>query len=135
MTTVLGCSACILLRLAGNNGAFHIVGVGYIQGLDDGAGLLGPLPEGWALSFMFRDAGSLKRAYVNASTGRETMEDPRLGPLPPAWAMVACDGEEANPDTITYVNQESGEISIGDPRLSPEWLRRRGISVESFVII
>ncbi|EPE03851.1 HET domain-containing protein [Ophiostoma piceae UAMH 11346] len=135
ITTVLGCSTCILLRPVGNGSAFQIVGQGYVQGLDDGSGLVGSLPEGWTLSFKFRDSGSLKRYYVNASTGQETMDNPRLGPLPAVWSMVARDDEDANPDTITYLNQESGETLIGDPRLSPELLRQRGISVESFAII
>lgn len=135
MTSVLGCSSFIILRPVGTEGSFQIVGQGYLEGLVDGSGLLGPLPKGWSMDITFKDSGQLRRSYVNPGTGQDTMDDPRLEPLSPLWEVVGPVGTDADPDTITYVNQETGETCIGDPRLEPNSLRQHGIYVEDFKIV
>lgn len=93
LVVLLGCPAPLLLR-AGLSGLHRVVGPAHAHGLRDGEALLGPLPRGWRAR-MAREHGFFdRRHFFHAASGRETRDDPRLGPLPDGWEQVVVDFPE-----------------------------------------
>lgn len=127
----------MLLRRSINRG-FQVIGECYIHGMDDAAGLLGPLPVGYRVQLMKDASGYAQSSYLNY-TSKETettLDDPRLGPVPYPWERVDVDRPRgASALWACFRNQETEELIDSDPRLLPDALETMGITLESFQII
>jgi hypothetical protein len=70
--------------------------------------------------------------YIN-SKDESTLEDPRLGPLPPGWRIVYDDDTKL--DDFWFENEHTKKTEWGDPRLTKEALLARGVDMKEFVLI
>lgn len=121
---LLGAYAPIVLRQT-PLGSFQVVGECYVHGLADAFGLLGPIPYPWKTIIKGDSLGRPTSRFLNSETGEETLEDPRLGPLPPSWGRASYERRAGDPDIMQrFENDQTGEIVNHDPRLSPEMLQR-----------
>ncbi|KAK3690549.1 heterokaryon incompatibility protein-domain-containing protein, partial [Podospora appendiculata] len=133
---LLGCDYPMLLRQQ-PNGSFVVVGECYVYGLNDGAGLLGPLPRNWRVQIFRESSGLCLELYrfYDAHTGMLTDEDPRLGPLGD-WERI--DHTRTGDDPVIfqfYKHKVTGETINSDPRMTPEALRARGVDVRTFRLV
>ena len=97
----------------------------------NGEALLGPLPSDHTVSYMVDENGQEVEVFQQVDSGKHNFEDPRLGPLPDAWARVV---DHENLRGITYKSRETGEEQWNDPRLTVEKLRERGVKVQQIVL-
>lgn len=115
---ILGCDPLFLLRKTADN-RFLIVGEAYVHGLDDATAFLGPLPPGWRLQVGVDNYANLAYTFHDSTTGKSTVEDPRLGPLPGSWERMPAE------DSVRFRNRDTKEIYNGDPRFLPSFLQQR----------
>ena len=130
---VLGCQSPLVLR-ANKNGNHTVVGDCYLDGVMDGAGLLGQLPRKWQrVSRYDPDFNNSHDAFINRDTGIVQLEDPRLGPLPPGWRIA---DHEYKQILTRYTNDAAGICcSEFDPRMSAEALKARGIDLQEYRLV
>jgi hypothetical protein len=79
-------------------------------------------------------------AFLNIVTGEIQIEDPRLGPLPEGWKIQGHKEERlwnwfVREDDLEIEKQSEFERWGSDPRLAPEFLRKRGVSLEELMLI
>jgi hypothetical protein len=76
--------------------------------------------------------------FYNSDAETTTLEDPRLGPLPPCWERTeigrALDGDDPLHCDF-FRNTGTGEVINYDPRLEPDALRERGVKLERFELV
>ncbi|RSL74083.1 hypothetical protein CEP53_000444 [Fusarium sp. AF-6] len=75
---------------------FRLIGDGFVYGLSDAIGILGPFPKPWRAQGFSSPEIDLRCTYkfFNADTGEVTLEDPRLGPLPEEWERADLEIKE-----------------------------------------
>lgn len=135
MCTLLGSRAVMVLRQTSTQ-KYQVVGSCYIHGLQDGDGVLGPLPQHWILGFRYDSFGTAVPRFVNTSTNKETIEDPRLEPLPETWECLPPVRSPGDPHIYArYRNKETQEVMNSDPRMLPDALRARGVPLETFTLV
>ena len=122
ISVLLGCPMPLVLRpvatSASSQHQYKVVGECYVHGLQDGEAFLGPLPDDWQ-PIMLRDQG-VRRAFWEKGSGKLQYDDPRL--------------EDGEWDTTEreLVRFNGGSISL---KITPNFLRRRGINVQSLDLI
>lgn len=139
----LGCDAPMMLRTSEEgNGLFSVVGQCLVDGLEDACALLGPLPKDWRLQifpvFPDNSSSSARCRFHHVETGRTVEEDPRLPELDAdEWEIIEDVARTADdPFTIrTFRHIPTGDVVKSDPRMTPEALERRGVSLETFVLV
>ena len=127
---VLGCQSPLVLR-AKEFGIYTMVGECYLDGVMDGAGLLGMLPSNWQRVLQHDpDLDGYCDVFINRDTGIVQPEDPRLGPLPLGWRIADhCYKHVFN----WYTNEAAGIFNSNfDPRMSSEALKARGIDLQEY---
>ena len=130
---VLGCQSPLVLR-ANKFGNHSVVGECYLDGMMDGAGLIGMLPSNWQRVARYSpDPRGGYDAFLNRDTGIVQVEDPRLGPLPPGWRIA----NHSYKHVLNYYTNEAAGIfrSQFDPRMSPEALKARGIDLQEYRLV
>jgi hypothetical protein len=133
--TLLGYEGQILLRPTRSNN-FLVVGECYMHGLGDAASFLGPLPVGTVVQiFPKTDVGRTYR-FVNSSEGTDTIEDPRLPPLPAEWERFEKEFDpNDSPVCDWFRNIKTGEEMDSDPRMLTEALKARGVPLRTFRLV
>ncbi|KAL8645135.1 MAG: hypothetical protein Q9226_007438 [Calogaya cf. arnoldii] len=130
---VLGCHSPLVLRPY-NNLSHQVVGACYIDSLMTGEALLGELPRNWMLvSKYFPEHNTSHYVLLDGDTGKNHVQDPRLGPLPAGWRIQNHEKENA---ISRYVNHISGEdAGYRDPRPEPNALKARGVDIQEFRLV
>lgn len=130
---VLGCQSPLVLR-AKEFGIYTVVGECYLDGVTDGAGLLGKLPSNWQRVDRYdRDTKGNYDAFVNRDASIVQVEDPRLGPLPLGWRIA---NHRYKHLYNRYTNEAAGiRKSKFDPRMSSEALKARGIDLQEYRLV
>ena len=130
---VLGCQSPLVLR-KNEFGNHTVVGECYIDGIMDGAGLLGQLPSNWQrVDRHDPNSKGYCNAFINRDTGIVELEDPRLGPLPPGWQIA---NHKYKLFYNNYTNEAAGIFnSRFDPRMSSEALKARGIDLQEYRLV
>jgi hypothetical protein len=119
-----------------SSGQFHVVGECYVHGLSDAIGLLGPLPEHWKTIIKGDALGRPMQYFVNLVDFVETLNDPRLEPLPWDWERATYERLADDPAIFErFRNLVTGELVNYDPRLSPDALEACGIKLQPFRLI
>jgi hypothetical protein len=132
---MLGTYAPLILRQT-PSGHFNVVGESYVHGLSDAVGILGPLPDEWKVIIRGDAFGRPTLRFVHLSNNEETLNDPRLGPLPSDWERATYERSVDDPAIFErFKNRITGELVNYDPRLSPERLQARGIELQSFRLV
>ena len=123
VSVLLGCSAPLILRPTATSKSsqcqYKVLGECHVHGLQDGEAFLGPLPNKWQ-RIRLRDRDCYRLANVDKETGKIQYEDPRL---------EDGDWDMAQRETIRL---HDGTITL---EITPEFLKRRGINVQSFDLI
>jgi hypothetical protein len=66
----------------------------------------------------------------------DTVEDPRLGPLPHGWWRENYERLVGDPEIFQkFRNIDTGEVVNYDPRLSPETLELAGVALQAFKLV
>lgn len=78
---LLGCHTPMVLRRVTDD-VFRVVGECYVLGISEGEALLGPLPDGTTRRFASDRKWGVHSYFVNTSTGKQQIMDPRLQKLP-----------------------------------------------------
>lgn len=129
---ILGAYAPMVLRRT-SSGQFHVVGECYVHGLSDAVGILGPLPDHWETIIKGDALGRQTQLFVHLRDHEETLNDPRLEPLPWNWERATYERLADDPAIFErFRNLETGELVNYDPRLFPELLEARGVELQSF---
>jgi hypothetical protein len=116
-----------------SSGQFHVVGECYVHGLSDAVGILGPLPDHWETIIKGDALGRPTQRFVHLRDHEETLNDPRLKPLPWNWERATYERLADDPAIFErFRNVETGELVNYDPRLFPEALEARGVELQSF---
>lgn len=135
VTVLLGSMSAMILRPT-QEGNYKLVGEAYCDGFMHGEALLGPLPDSFNAVFRVNPTdGTYGWAYLDQETGVFQAEDPRLGPLPPGWAIKSHKNEQFEQ---LFVNNQTGVTKVetwDDPRLSWEALEKRGVPLQIFDLI
>jgi hypothetical protein len=130
---LLGCDAPVILTPADVD-SFQILGMAIVYDLWDNAALLGPLPKPWTLKYLSTEDvynAYTQPHYSNSTTGENSREDPRLGPIPKEWKRISMDWTKDQPKHVDHFQHcETGEIINSDPRRFPEALRARGVELD-----
>jgi hypothetical protein len=117
-------------------GQFHVVGECYLHGLSDAVGILGPLPGDWNVIIRGDAFGRPTHRFVHLSDNDETLNDPRLGPLPLNWERATYKRFSDDPAIFQrFRNVTTGELVNYDPRMSPDELEAQGVKLQSFRLI
>ncbi|KAM0799809.1 heterokaryon incompatibility protein-domain-containing protein [Usnea florida] len=130
---VLGCQFPLVFR-KNKFGNYTVVGECYLDGIMEGAGLLGKLPSNWQRVDRYDpDLKNYYDAFINRDTDIVQIEDPRLGPLPPGWRIA----DHIDKHMVNWYTNEAAGIfdSDFDPRMSPEALRARGIDLQEYRLV
>ena len=129
----LGCQSPLVLRKS-EFGNHTVVGECYLDGVMDGAALLGMLPRNWQrVSHFDPELKGYYDAFINCDTSIVQTEDPRLGPLPPGWRIA--DHRYKHVFNL-YTNEAAGIFkSKFDPRMSREALKARGIDLQEYRLV
>jgi len=107
-----------------------------VHGLSDSIGILGPLPAGWKTIIKGDASGGQRQHFVRMSDNKETLDDPRLPPLPSKWERMTYERSPDDPAIFgRFKDTETGEIVNYDPRLVPEVLETCGIDLQSFKLV
>jgi hypothetical protein len=131
VVAVLGFDAVMILRWAdGNN--YKVVGESYCYGYMCCEGFVGSLPNSLRRVWVRGDRGEVYSAYLEVQSGLLTIEDPRLGTLPPGWKFLEHEDKHFYPE---FWNEETGELTGSDPRLQPEVLIARGVKIQYFELV
>jgi hypothetical protein len=113
-----------------------VVGEAYVHGLSAGVGILGPLSPRWEAILKGDALGRPTPRFLDVRTGSETLEDPRLGDLPPHWERAPYLRASDDADVLErFRNVETGQVLNYDPRLAPEALASRGVELQSFRLV
>jgi hypothetical protein len=113
------------------DGKYRVIGDCYIQGIGDGEALLGPIPSPWRMICVDRVL-----EYFHTETGEQTVEDPRLEPIPEPWVRIPFKRERHDPRFCeNFKNTITGEVLNSDPRLLPDALRARGVKLQTFQLV
>ncbi|TVY82211.1 Heterokaryon incompatibility protein 6 OR allele [Lachnellula suecica] len=132
---LLGTYAPMVLRQTAS-GSFQVVGECYVHGLADLTGFLGPLPNHWETIIKGDALGRPTQRFIDTGSGEETLEDPRLEPLPWNWERATYGRRAEDPAIFErFRNLETDEVVNYDPRLSPTALEARGVKLQSFRLI
>jgi len=124
----------MVLRRASSN-SFQVIGECYVHGLSNSVGVLGQLPDDWKTIIKGDALGRPTQMFVNLRSG-ETLDDPRLEPLPQSWERATYERRADDPAIFErFRNLETGELTNHDPRLSPEALKARGVKVQSIRLV
>jgi hypothetical protein len=119
-----------------SSSSFQVVGECYIHGLSDAVGFLGPLPDGWESIIKGDALGRPTQRFVNLENGEETLDDPRLGPLPGSWERVTYQRQADDPAIFErFKNMDTEDLVNYDPRMTPDSLEARGIKLRSFRLV
>lgn len=119
-----------------SSGQFQVVGECYVHGLSDAIGILGPLPDNWKVIIKGDALGRPTHRYVQPSSNEETLDDPRLEPLPSNWERATYKRIPDDPAIFErFRNLLNGALVNYDPRLSPEGLEARGIELQTFRLV
>jgi hypothetical protein len=129
----LGCSNPLVLRP--EQGRYSIVGESFVYGLEDATKLLGPLPEPWRVIAKKASSSRVPHYFFDPRTGETTREDPRLETLH-KWSRVDREPDGDDPMEFDFFeHQDTGVIVNYDPRLEPEMLEKRGVQLETFILV
>ncbi|KAI0805557.1 heterokaryon incompatibility protein-domain-containing protein [Xylaria sp. FL0064] len=126
----------VLRRQVSNN--YTLVGVCYLHGISDGDALLGPLLKPWRVQRFLDASGQFGICrFFNEETRTLQDEDPRLEPLGSEWERLEGRLRTAEDPQVfqEFRHRVTGEVHKSDPRLSPDALRKRGVSLEIFSLI
>ncbi|PQE21340.1 heterokaryon incompatibility protein [Rutstroemia sp. NJR-2017a WRK4] len=93
---LLGTYAPMVLRQTSSS-TFQVVGECYIHGLADAVGLLGPLPNHWETIIKGDVLGKQTQRFIYDGNGEETLDDPRLEPLPWSWERAIYERKVDDP--------------------------------------
>ncbi|KAL3418721.1 heterokaryon incompatibility protein [Phlyctema vagabunda] len=125
----------MVLRRASSN-SFQVIGECYIHGLSNSVGVLGQLPDDWKTIIKGDALGRPTQMFANLRSDEETLEDPRLEPLPQSWKRATYDRRADNPAIFErFGNLKTGELANHDPRLSPKALKARGVNIQLFRLV
>jgi hypothetical protein len=140
----LGSTNLTVLRPQGEN-TYKVVGHAFVHGFHDARPFLGPLPPGWRVVVLDDDHGGNMIRFRNiAAAGADvelemcdadTVNDPRLGDLPPGWEWSEAERTKNDPDLFEEYYHESDKYIHSDPRMTVEALAARGVILESFDLI
>jgi hypothetical protein len=132
VSVLLGCDILMVLRDAQQN-KYQTIGAAYVDGCMKGEGLVGPLPAHVDMLLHETREGLNQWRFRDRRSGDVSMEDPRLGSLPPDWALDEAEDEELR----VFRNESTGERrnAYGDPRCDAEWLMQRGIQLEALTLV
>jgi hypothetical protein len=131
---LLGPPRPVVLRPS-SGGAYKVVGVIYVHGLDYAEGLLGTVPEPWKHKLGWTIKGSgYTQVFRNLRTGILTDGDPRLGELPQDWRKTQ-NWDPEDQQIPMFRNDKTGEETEFDPRLSVEELKKRGVPIRQFALV
>jgi hypothetical protein len=135
VTVLLGCHSLMILRAVGTDvEQYQVVGEASCDGFMSREALLGPLPQDMTLVHYSLDSSS---ALQELHSGYfDSKEGPRLAhiPLPQSWRR----GQPGEFDKPCFINDKASEkLSIGlkDPRLTAVELRKRGVPLQSFMLV
>jgi hypothetical protein len=132
---LLGTYAPMVLRQTSSS-SFQVVGECYLHGLADAVGFLGPLPNRWETIIKGDALGRPTQWFINLINGEETLDDPRLEPLPWNWERATYERHAGDPAIFErFRNIETGELVNYDPRLSPKGLEARVVKLQSFRLV
>ena len=137
---LLGVDSVMAFREAGN-GFFRVVGEAYLDGFTTGETLLGKFKNSWVRMSRFdEETKAYWPAYFNKRTREIQVDDPRLGPLPEGWKIqehkeMRLWNWYVREDDLEIARQSEYERWRSDPRLAPEWLKKRGVSLEEYKLI
>jgi hypothetical protein len=140
IVVLIGVDSPMVFRDAGN-GVLRVVGEAYLDGFTTGEALLGNLEDGWVRMSRFdEETMAYWVAFLNIVTGEIQIEDPRLGTLPDGWKIQGHKEERlwnwfVREDDLEIEKQSEFERWGSDPRLAPEFLRKRGVPLEEFMLI
>jgi hypothetical protein len=140
IVVLIGVDSPMVFRDAGN-GVLRVVGEAYLDGFTTGEALLGNLEDGWVRMSRFdEETMAYWVAFLNIVTGEIQIEDSRLGPLPEGWKIQQHKEERlwnwfVREDDLEIEKQSEFERWGSDPRLAPEFLRKRGVPLEEFMLI
>lgn len=140
IVVLIGVDSPMVFRDAGN-GVLRVVGEAYLDGFTTGEALLGNLEDGWVRMSRFdEETMAYWVAFLNIVTGDIQIEDSRLGPLPEGWKIQQHKEERlwnwfVREDDLEFEKQSEFERWGSDPRLAPEFLRKRGVPLEEFMLI
>ena len=143
LTPLLGDSICLLLGTyapigLAPNFLWLIPGRGRMlcAGLADVVGFLGPLPDRWETITKGDALGRPTQRFINPRNGEETLDDPRLEPLPWNWERATYERHADDPAIFQrFRNLETDEVVNYDPRLSPKALEARIVNLQSFRLV
>ncbi|KAF5681214.1 heterokaryon incompatibility protein [Fusarium heterosporum] len=132
---LLGTNVPLLLRPVSAD-QFRLAGECCIHGLQDGTGVLGPLPPGWSVQAHFDPSGQAKYSYYNCQSGVSSENDPRLPPLPGHVQKQELLRTTDDPIVAeSFEDYLTGNKMKHDPRMTADALRDRGCNIVSFHII
>ena len=138
----LGCNTPMVLRPSSEvEGAFEVIGAAYIDEFSEAQALLGPLPGYISFRYQYNEGTkTFRAAYLDERTQETTLNDPRLGPMPPGWRVKRYPEENAR-GIYETMDHEVGQVeptwetTYHDPRLTPEALRKRGVNLQTFRLV
>jgi hypothetical protein len=126
LCVALGLSLPVLLRqVNGRMNEYRLVGTCYARGISQGEAFLGPFHKDVRMVQTLQEGGSLsskqwRRAFSNSKNGDSSITDPRLL----SWPV----------DLEEYRKRlEEGEENF--LKVKPEVLNKRGIQLESFILV
>lgn len=141
VTVFLGCPSLMILRPAGaDDEQYQVIGEASYDRFISGDSFLGPLPQGLTLVHYALDPSSAMqegyKGYFDSKEGTFLEEDPRTAhiPLPLGWRR----SQPGEFDKIYFVNDETSEklcIREKDPRITATELRKRGVPLQSFMLV
>ncbi|KAI0146177.1 HET-domain-containing protein [Xylariaceae sp. FL1272] len=135
---ILGCDVPMVLRPArsGRDGYYQVMGECFVSGFMDGEAVLGELPVPWCVRGMHDEDNYDIPHYRNKETGKDKMQDPRLGKLPPDWEPFRWTRTRDDPKFCEkFRNKKTGEIMNSYPQLLPDELKKRGVNVQNICLV
>jgi hypothetical protein len=94
------------------------------------------LPNRWETIIKGDALGRPTQRFINLRNGEETLDDPRLEPLPWNWERATYERRADDPAIFErFRNLETGELVNYDPRLSPKTLEARVVQLQSFRLV
>ncbi|CAM1510676.1 Fc.00g010110.m01.CDS01 [Cosmosporella sp. VM-42] len=131
---LLGYNLPVVLRRDGKKN-YHLISQCYLHGFMDGEGILGPLPRPWK-AVLYSSVNNSDTRYRDCTTGKEVLEDPRLGNLPPGWVRIKRKSELGEGFIHDdFLNTVTGDMMNSDPRLLPEGLKFCGRAPNVFRLV
>lgn len=131
--TSLGGKPPFLIRPAGEQEYYLLVGSCYIHGLLDSEALLGLYQKLGTLAIR-----SCRNWLYISPDGDMTNEDPRLGTLSSNWEVCYEEGLSCGtwPDREPIFRSKSmGILYWGDPRLTSAALKAQGVDIRNFMLV